>query len=1017
MNIIKPIYVYKWVNGKEYIKYVFDTNQNNYNTSVKVIKENIYQDSTKEDALNKIAYYINRLSSASGSSIDDKNPYYAWVNNKPFLYEIGTVKWKGFNVNPFKSTDKKSEVINETIEKKYNKDLFETTDIINIVFKSDFDFDNKYYYDIVKFKSNNYKTISDTRIGELYKHNIINSKKIAEEYYNVVFSDIIENIPSLIIIFDKLATNSKIQLIQYINNNFAYYKLYKRHTFKNRKTLNRIFKLNSDGKECINMYYTKNIVITIYANGIINLTFHYPIDNGVIISEILKYVEELNKYINKVLNININFKVKNINARIKFNAYKTKYDDLKNEIKTSTIFTELKEDEFYYKRTSNYNDRSVIDKNIKDDVNNNNIKINVKEGDIQDTKIIVKKENRGYMFDVKNAKTFFEFECLEYWILKIIERAIDDKKSTEDITDKQDDKNDKDDDTPPNIPNRYMSTSSESSGGNNNTKKYLINKLKNADKEIWGDKNKSRKCQKIKQPIPLSTEEYNDLKQRGLNKFCDNSIIHNNNYYICPRLWCPKSNVPLDESDPLAKCPISDEEPMRLNDEMKNKNLPRYVYLKKIDNIPCCGKKFNEGIDDDADDDEDEEAGAAKPTKPVKPPTKPTPAKAAKAAKADLDKNYIMKNYPIYYNKRFGDIPEELYKILYPENYKEYLESCRSPNNINKKKCILRKGLIDIDEIPDKYGNRYDNIINTIAYLVDETKETFVENIKNKIDILTYISLDNGNICKDFGDYEPVLYEYNKELYRDLKIHLNDINKKNEINIELPNLDSKDEKVKEKALFKISRLLYIYKSYRKFLEYISADNYPDDKGVQYLYSLIAFVYKKLLIVWENTINTSSIIPSIDLLAPEYINDIISYYGLQKKTEIIMVLKEKWKANGNKDDINKHRDNKLYEIMKDRDNINFYEPLIIKTINMEKKHMALSEYPNIKKIINYQPNNNIFNNLKYINNLIKDETLDYSINTIIINDNYTIDKIMLKNNILIRFNPQGTIILPYLIWTT
>jgi hypothetical protein len=62
----------------------------------------------------------------------------------------------------------------------------------------------------------------------------------------------------------------------------------------------------------------------------------------------------------------------------------------------------------------------------------------------------------------------------------------------------------------------------------------------------------------------------------------------------------------------------------------------------------------------------------------------------------------------------------------------------------------------------------------------------------------------------------------------------------------------------------------------------------------------------------------------------------------------MILKENWKAIGNKDDINKHRDNKLYEIMKDRDNIYFYEPLIIKTINMEKKHMALSEYPNIKK---------------------------------------------------------------------
>ena len=63
MNIIKPIYAYKWINSKEYIKYVFDTNENNsYNASIKVIKEYIYQDSSKEDAINKIAYYINKNS-------------------------------------------------------------------------------------------------------------------------------------------------------------------------------------------------------------------------------------------------------------------------------------------------------------------------------------------------------------------------------------------------------------------------------------------------------------------------------------------------------------------------------------------------------------------------------------------------------------------------------------------------------------------------------------------------------------------------------------------------------------------------------------------------------------------------------------------------------------------------------------------------------------------------------------------------------------------------------------------
>ena len=753
MNIIKPIYAYKWVNSKEYIKYVFDTNEKNiYDASIKVIKEYIYQDASKEDAINKIAYYINKNSKNS----DDKIPYYVWVNNKPFLYELETIIWKGYDVNPFKSTDRKSDEINEAVQKNYNKskELFNTNDIINIVFKNNFDYNNKYYYDNFKFKSDNYKLNSDNIITELYKLNIVNNKKKSEEYYNVVFSEYIADIPSLIIIFDKISATNKIQLIQYINNNFnkTYYKLYKKHTFKNRKELSRIFKLNNDGKESINIYYNKNIVITIYASGIINLTFNYQIDKGVIINDMLKYKDELNKYINDVLNINIEFKEKHINARLKYNIDKTKYSDIKDELKASTIFTELNAEEFYYKRTSNYIDRSIIDKNIKGNVQNNNIKINAKfDADVMDTKIIVKKKNGEFMVDIKYAKSFFEFESLEYWISKIIEKTINNKQSSRNSTDTQDS---------PDIPRRYASTSSETSGGNGNeNKNYLINKLKNADKELWSDRNKSRICQRPKQPIPLSKEEFDDFQKKGLNKFFDNSIIHNKNYYICPRIWCPISNIPLDESIPNAKCPIADEIPMRLNDDMENKNLPRYVYLKKKDNIPCCGKKYNnDGIEDDGienddnEDDNDKDKGNI-----IKPQDKPSvkPKPLDKANKANKD-NYIfstIENWTPY--KRFGVIPYGLYKILYPNTYKENSVECIK----NKKKnCIFTKGIINIEETP----NKYDNIINIIAYLVGETKETFIETIKNKIDIFSYISLDNGNTCKNFGDYEPVLYEYNK---------------------------------------------------------------------------------------------------------------------------------------------------------------------------------------------------------------------------------------------------------------
>ena len=1036
MNIIKPVYVYKWVNSKQPIKYVFDPSvSNNYSTSIILIREPIYQDSSKEDAINKIAYYINNAGSGAAA---DKTPYYAWVNNEPFLFNFSggaaAIKWRGYDINPFKSSDRKADDINSHIERNYDKskELFETNDVINIVFKSDFNEDIKYYYNNIKFKSNNYKVDSDSKIDELFKVKVANTNKVSEEYNDVVFAAKIPDMPSLIILFDKLSASRKIQLIQYITSiNKAFYKLYKRHTFKNRKELSQIFKEPNDtvnkDKECIKIYYTKRIVITIYSTGIIHLTFHYQVDRGTRLADILKHKDELNEYINKVLNINIVFKEKSINARIRYNVYKATTDNLRREIATSSIFVGAKDKDdvfYYYKRTANYKDKRAVEKNIILDIDNNNIKTVANTADILEALIIVKKEAGGFMIDVKNIKSFFEFECLEYWISRIIESSINHGQSTEPepiavpvVHNKsKSEGSNSSDNIYKGLINNYADGSSGSNGGggkangetdeNNN---YLINKLKIADNDIWANNNKARKCQKKFQPLPLSSDEYDNLTKQGY-KFV-NSMVHNKTTYVCPRIWCPKSNVPLDDADPNAKCPAADEKPML----MKSKG--RYVYLIPNHNVPCCGIK----------DPNKPKASKKEPKAPPKPPLKEPkqspkapqekPKQSPKAPKPlpkpDNDNsNHIMKKYPIDKNNRYGDIPEELYKILYPNDYKDYLSKCSSPNNINKKKCILRKGLINIEDISKEHNNKYDNIINTIAYLVGDTKPTFIENIKNKMDILKFISLDNGNVCKDFGDYEPVLYEDNKELYEDLKEHINTKN----LNIDVPvspshnNKDGNDE-------YKISRLLYIYKSYRTFIEYLSADNYPEDKGVHYLYSLIALVYKRLLIVWEITINTNSNAPSVDLVVPEYANSIIEYYeGLQKKkdTEILMILKEKWDVNGSKEENKKYKDNKIYEIMKDRDNIYFYEPLVIKTINnAEKKHYTLNEFPNITKIMNYKPANNILKHLKHIDNNMKDKGSAYRIDTIIINDNYTIDKMMLENGVIIHFNPQGTIVLPYL----
>ena len=59
MDLIKPIYVKRWLNDLKYINYVFDVNKDNkYDSNTIVINEYIFQDNNYEDAFNKIVFYI-----------------------------------------------------------------------------------------------------------------------------------------------------------------------------------------------------------------------------------------------------------------------------------------------------------------------------------------------------------------------------------------------------------------------------------------------------------------------------------------------------------------------------------------------------------------------------------------------------------------------------------------------------------------------------------------------------------------------------------------------------------------------------------------------------------------------------------------------------------------------------------------------------------------------------------------------------------------------------------------------
>ena len=368
-----------------------------------------------------------------------------------------------------------------------------------------------------------------------------------------------------------------------------------------------------------------------------------------------------------------------------------------------------------------------------------NYKLNKNKNEENNSTIYVIINNDNIEIITENFKSFFEINNLKYWLIRIIEKSRNTtikqpkkkiespkeivpvknisnsssksstSKKSKDSSSKSSSKSNSNDDDNYIINDDEIGTSS--SGGGKNKEHFLINKLKIADKELWNGDNPPRRCQRPKQPIVLTDEELKELKKNGYDKKLDNIIIHgshenNLNYYTCPRVWCPISNIPLDENDIKEgkKCPDENEEPIMMNDIMKNSNNPRYAYIINKYNLPCCGNKNPE----------------LKKTnimniKPDEPQNKEKKAKIGKKTQKNADikddniqqnidntldtsingNNYIMTQIPVIYKNRYGNIRKELYYVLY-DNYKNYINKCINRNNINKHNCILRKGLKDI---------------------------------------------------------------------------------------------------------------------------------------------------------------------------------------------------------------------------------------------------------------------------------------------------------------------------------
>ena len=983
MNLYKKIIINNWTNYKTFNKY------ENY----------VYEDDNIETAIVKLA-----------KSIYNTDKFYVWKSDKSILYDFKEILWDGYSPNPLEAKDLKSLQLNEKVIYQYNEGIFNYSSI-NIIFEKDFpNLKNNYYY----FPDKSYPSLNQLKTKEeiLKKLEGVNISPIIDTTLNIHKYELESKLTkhySLVELFEKLNTNDTIQFIQWINDTYKIiYKLHKFYKlpldkFTNWTDIKKITSIN-----CINCYsilttgtYAK---LTINQDMSILLSYTINLRKNINWTEINKNINDIIKYCSSYINHKLICSELSIKANVVIEVENVSMQNLKKKISEYIdIFDILKSNKetinLIYKRASNYNnqgfDAHLYVKNClylgleEEDIINQLIILNnldlaeakqllkeeqefiyeVEQQNIKqdntinkiNTIIIIELYKTGFLINIINIPNKKELENLIYWLSKIISSSVQKNKTTISkkpiIKEPSIHSSSSIDDSSNNYGKLSFSTSSVSSNSSLNggalgkeKHSYFINLLQKADKDLFQNNYARNKCQAVNQPIVFN-QEYKDKLIADGNYHFDNDVTYGSkadikNIYSCPRLWCPQSKIPLNPNNyPNEKCPIDGEEPMEMffdNDPKKE----RFVKLIKPDEnnicVPCCFKK--------------------KPKQEELNKCNFYNDNKKSNVIINKDDNYLVNTSPIKVG-RYGSIPQSLHELLFPD-----IKFSLCSKMINKTdKCFVRKGINHKTSKKIKYIN-YDSIIHAIAYGLNfESKEHFISDIVKKLDLITFLSLENGNVCKAFIDRLPIIPENNKDLSIELEKHLIKFNLTSKLN----NID--------KFNYKLSRLLGIFNSYKKFISYIRSNDYPTTKSPYYLYSLISTLYNVLLVIWEKQGSSTSI------LCPYYTSfeDLIG--SMELNNQVLMLLKEK----------------------------KFYEPIELKLKGVDgEKLINLNEYKHIKKLFKecsllkntFNENNTLFNNIYTLNTWTKISNIGmkekFTILSVVINNDLSITHFITKGGFFI-----------------
>lgn len=229
--------------------------------------------------------------------------------------------------------------------------------------------------------------------------------------------------------------------------------------------------------------------------------------------------------------------------------------------------------------------------------------------------------------------------------------------------------------------------------------------------------------------------------------------LANKNYYICPKIWCPKSRVAISYDDYLKygnKCPYPEieEEPVLFNksywgkDDEKSLKRPHYVgFLKDSTHpnhlcLPCCFK-----LPTSDKKSKQQQCVTNYDSKIVK-------SEDSVKEKPDIigNEKYIKgENYFPLEPARFGLLPKELNDLIGGDKCGGRHDGTGLMENNSK--CFLRKGIV---HGAHSFLSCVLNIISKDLPTNIKNSQDYVKYIANNLTIDKYLALENGKIIRMF---------------------------------------------------------------------------------------------------------------------------------------------------------------------------------------------------------------------------------------------------------------------------